>query len=425
LFIKKINFSQKIIFSLLAKGGWAAAESMVLPILSVLLSPWLLNTIGSEGFGQWALALSLAGFAHMTSAGAGVATMLGVANIREEQLCVEAPQLIKAGVLVAVMTGSILIVSCVLLSPYFVSLVFSKMGEAVLVSKILLLGVLALVMQQIDDVLAGALRGIQRFDLVAKVELVGRPLWAVGIFFAAYYSNNVIFLLYCHLVYMSLRVSARLLIVKKKFSLVFFHGTVSKCHLKKLLSTGKWISVQALGGVMFSTVDKLLVGGLYGSGDLSRYAICTQISQFVHNLQAAALQVITPWVAKNRKINLLKIALLNGSACLIFPFAVMIGSWWLLRMWMGTSFADENEKLLMALMLGTVILAFTIPAHYIALGFGKTKICAAILLIGGALSVMTSFGLAAWGVIAFSMGRLVYGVVALGYFFVIKNFNSK
>jgi len=425
LTINKIKLFLKRVSPFFSKGGWAVGEALTVPLLMLMLSPWLLRTLGKIGFGQWMLALSLNGFVHMTSLGAGVAVMLGVAQINSKNSHEEIGRIIKAGLLVAICSGGILIFTVWFVSSHVVSLFFSKMGLPSVVENVLVLGVILLALQQVDEILAGALRGMQRFDLVAKVEIYGRPVWAVLIAFVAYHTADVICLLQTHLFYTVVRTVCRIIVVTSLLGKNFFHDKFSLSYVKKLVKTGKWISVQSVGGVMFSTLDRLCVGGLFGAEGMSRYAICTQISQFVHNLQAAALQVIIPWVTKSKKRNLLKMAVLTGFACLVFPFAVMSGSWWLLDVWMGTGFADENEKLMLLLLIGTAILAFTIPAHYVVLGVGKTKICATILLVGGALSLMASVGLAAWGLIAFSIGRLVYGAVALGYFFVIKNFNSK
>jgi len=359
----------------------------------------------------------------MTSLGVGMAVMLRVARVKQEDGHEEIGKIIKAGLLIALSSGGVLISIAWLCSSYAVGLFFSKMGLSAVVENVFLLGVILLALQQLDEVLVGALRGMQRFDLIAKVEIYGRPVWVSLLVFTAYHTEDVVCLLSAHLVYIIMRMACRAFVVNNFLGRCLIYEKSSLLYIKELVKNGKWIAVQSVGGIMFSTLDRLCVGGLFGAEGMTRYTICTQISQFVHNFQAAALQIIAPWVAKKEKQNLLKISVLTGVACLVLPLVVMMGSGWILRIWIGVDFADKNSLLLMMLMLATTVLAFTIPAHFIVLGLGKVKACAVVLLLGGCVALAGSLIAtiaSAWGLLAFVLGRLLYGIVTLGYLFVLR-----
>jgi O-antigen/teichoic acid export membrane protein len=415
----------------LLHGSWASVEALVAPVVLFALSPWLLHRLGANGFGQWALALTVAGFAHVASLGAGVSTMYAVADFNakgEKDRVVDA---IKAGFSLALMTSVVLMAFAWLVSYPIAKTLFVKMGDPPIVVAVLLLGVCSLALQELDAVFAGALRGLRRYDLVALLDLFGRPIWALSIAAVAYTTSDVISILIAHNIYYLVRLVVRARIASFILQKKCFGFPDSFKSIKNIANFGKWISLQSIGGVLFSTMDKVFVGWLFGSGELARYSICLQIVQFSHSLQAAGLQIITPWVAQKKmnwrssvtKYNFFKFCLWAGLGSLILPFLLVSGSWLLLKLWMGVVFANNNADLLMVLLAGTAILAFTIPAHYVLLGLGKAKFSAVLLVFAGIVSLLSATSLAAFGLMGFAIGRMMYGAIACLYLVPIWRIN--
>lgn len=412
----------------LLRGGWASVDALVAPVVLFALSPWLLHRLGPDGFGQWALALTIAGFTHVASLGAGVSTMYAVAAFNAEGEGDKAVDAIKAGFFLAMVTSAVLVVFAWFVSESIAKILFLKMGELHTVVPVLLLGVCALALQEIDAVFAGALRGMQRYDLVALLELLGRPIWALSIAAVAFSTGEVISILFAHIIYYFLRLVVRVRMVFFVFEKSCFGLPGSIESILAILNFGKWISLQSIGGVLFSTMDKVLVGWLLGSGELARYSICIQVVQFSHGLQAAALQIITPWVAQKKinlgsslsKYNFFRFCLWAGLCSLVLPLILIGGSWLMLMMWMGVVFANNNADLLRLLLVGAAILAFTIPAHYVVIGLGKAKFSAILLVVAGFVSLLSSVSLAAFGLMGFAIGRIMYGVIACFYLVPIR-----
>lgn len=417
----------------LLRGGWASGEALVAPVVLFALSPWLLQRLGPDGFGQWALALTIAGFAHVASLGAGVSTMYAVAAFNAKGESAKAVDAIKAGFSLALIASVVLMTFAWLVSSPIAKTVFLKMGESHTVVAILLLGACALALQEIDAVFAGALRGMQRYDLVALLELLGRPLWALSIAAMAFMTNDIISILIVHNIYYLLRLVVRARMVALVFQRHCFGFPDSIQSILNIVNFGKWISLQSIGGVLFSTMDKVLVGWIFGSGELARYSICLQVVQFSHNLQAAGFQIITPWVSLKKinsnssvaRYNFFRFCLWTGVGGLILPLLLISGSWLILELWMGVFFANNNTDLLRVLLVGTAILAFTIPAHYVLLGLGKAKFSAILLVVAGLFSLLSSASLATFGLIGFAIGRMIYGAIACLYLVPIWRTNSE
>lgn len=418
----------------LLRGSWASAEALVAPLIFFLLSPWLLNSLGTNGFGQWTLALTIGGFTHVASLGAGASTMYAVSAYIAKDEDDRSADAIKAGFFIAFIAAIIFMILAWLVSESVARTLFSKMGEPRTVVAVLLFGVCALGLQELDAVFAGALRGMQRYDLVALFELLGRPVWALSISITAFLTSDVFAILIAHNIYYLTRLIVRARVAASLFKKSCFGLPTSVESLLEIVNFGKWISLQSIGGILFSTIDKVLVGWLFGSSELARYSICLQVAQFSHSLQAAGLQIITPWVALkksnwtstiNNNSKTFRLSLWLGAGCLIFPMLLFFSSWPILKMWMGFQFANNNVDLLRVLLIGTAILSFTIPAHYVLLGLGKAKFTAILLVTAGAVSLLSSISLAVFGLMGFAFGRIMYGVIAFIYLIPIWRIHSK
>ena len=415
----------------LLRGGWASADALIAPAALFFLSPWLLLRLGTEGFGQWVLALTISGFAHVASLGAGVATMYAVADFNAKNEKEKLVNTIKTGFSLALVTSLVLMAFAWFAVAPIVNLVFLKMGDSHTVAVVLLLGISALALQEIDSVFSGTLRGIQRYDLVALLELLGRPIWAVCIAVVAYTTSNVVSVLIAHNVCYMIKLVIRIRMTSFVLQEKCFGFTNSIKNITNLANFGKWISLQSIGGVMFATMDKVFVGWLFGSSELTRYSICIQVVQFCHSIQAAAFQIITPWAAQKKnawkaayaKFNFLKFSLCVGFSSLILPFILIGCSRIILELWMGVAFATNNVDLLRLLLVGMAILAFTIPAHYVLLGLGKAKFSAILLFIAGLASLICSASLAGFGLMGFAFGRMMYGAIACLYLVPISRIN--
>ena len=408
----------------LYRGGWASIEAIVGPGVLFLLSPWLLQELGSDEFAIWLLALAIAGFTNIVSLGAGTSTMYAVAACYARNEKQKASEEINAGFsLVMICLIFVLTLTYLLVSLNPVVGFFDKIGEHSVIRKALALGIFALMLQEIDTVFAGAIRGAGRYDLVSIFEIFTRPTWAVIIALSVSLKSDIIFLLTIHNLFVFFKCVFRGFLVKIVFKHHRFNCFSSWSKIHTVLSYGKWISVQSIGGFLFATADRFIVSWLFGSADLVRYSLCLQVVQFIHNLQAAAFQIITPWVIEKKekygqgqffKINRLTINL--GIIASIAPLILAFFAYDILNFWLGEVFAMANSNLLEVLLIGGAILAFSIPMHYIVLGFGQVQFGASLLIVAGFISILTATLLSFAGLMGFAAGRMMYGTIACLYF---------
>lgn len=404
-----------------ARAGWAGSEALVGPVLLLLVAPWLLRHLGAAGFGLWALAQAIVSFGYLASLGVGVTTTRHVAADLAQGEPQRAVSAVRAGLSVALGIGAVLLAGGALASPWIAGAVFPRMGPTATVALTLSVGLAMLVLQEIDSVFSGALRGAGRFDLVAGIELATRPLWALAVCAAASLTGDANLSLLAGLAVNGLRLVVKAAAASRRLGRHCHRPSRNGADIARLVRVGGWVWVQGLGSVIYTVGDRLLVGALLGASELGRYTLCMQLSHFIHSLQAAALQTLLPWVSgapdrPGRMRRIRRVAWAAGIAATIAPMLLAAAGHTLLSLWIGPEFADDNATLLFALFCSVIVLSLSTPTHFALIGLGDVRFLGLLGIAAGvaALGVSTLLSVAtSLGFLSFAIGRNLYGVVML------------
>jgi O-antigen/teichoic acid export membrane protein len=411
----------------ISRSGWALVDLLASPALSFMVTPFLLRHLGAENFGLWAFAFAVAGFGSLVSVGVGVAATKYVAEAFARNRPGDAVKVSRAALTVTLLGILVLLAIMAVVSPLLSRTVFERMGAPAVVQRMLLLGVVLLAAQELDAVYSGVLRGIQRFDVSARVELVARPLWALAVVLTAMETADP-----AGPLMVTLAVSAGKVVFKAHVASRLLSGpcgwpSADRADLKRMLAFGKWLWLQGVGGMLFSVADRLLIGSLFGPADLARYSVCIQLAQLVHSTQAAALQTLVPWVSSRNVADgglsrtlAYRVAFGGGAACLVLPILLAVFTPHILSAWMGAPFAAANATLCIILIVAYGLLSANIPVHYLVVGLGKVMPLAVINLLSGVLSVTSSLMLAGFGLNAFVLGKLLFAPLTFVNFLILQ-----
>lgn len=409
----------------IGRATWSITEQAVGPLLQLALTPFLLRWMGAEEFGLWALVIAITSMGQLASFGAGGATTKHVSADWGAGRRADAVATVRAATTVALAMGLLILALSAWTAVPLASVFFDRMGDTAHVGAALFLAVLLLLAQEIDGVFAAAMRGLQRFDLVARVELLGRLASTAAVAILAWHYRTVIPILAGAILLTACKAVARAVMVNRLLHVRNAHWpSVERKHLRRVTDFGKWQWMQSIGSTLFSVADRLLVGWYFGAADLARYSICLQVAQSVHLLPAAAMQVLFPWISANAATSnapsgtrLMKWSLASGAFCIVLPLALALISGPLLSVWIGADFAELGTRLLQVLLFAYGVLAFNIPGHYFLLGLGEARFVSLSNLAAGALSIAISITLLPLGLVAFAAGKLGYGpVILLNYF---------
>lgn len=404
----------------LSVTGWATLDAFIGPVISVAVAPILLFRLEPSGFGLWAFAIAIAGFGGLASLGVGIATTKLVAEDRAAGPSHSAVTTTRAALSIALIGGLLLLVSVALVGPSLARHVFVRMGGGPDVVNALLLGVALLALQEVDSVFTGALKGLRRFDIAAGLELGTRLGWVAAVAGTAWVTGDVIATLIASVLVSIIKVVFKGWAAQHALQGPCLLPSLSRAAMMRILRLGKWLWVQGLGGLLFSVVDKMVVGAVFGASDLGRYSICMQLAQLVHGIQANALQPMLPWMASrvaSRQLSaatpLKRIAVAGGFACLAVPVLLIAFAETILRLWVGADFARENAAICRLLIGAYGLLAFNIPVHYMLLGLGSVRFLALTNFLAGLTSLSASLLMSQHGLANFVLGKLFFAPLIL------------
>jgi O-antigen/teichoic acid export membrane protein len=401
---------------------WAVADQGINPLVQVALTPYLLGRLGKVDFGIWALANTFLNLSQLVSFGAGIAATKHISADLAIGAKAEAISATRSALTIALLGGAAAALSTWIFGPRIAAAFFVQMGNPEHVASIVALSGAAAGIQEIDNIYAGSLRGAERFDLCAKVEVPCRVVMGVAIALLCVRTPNVVTLFGGLILMMGLKAALKANQVRRMFqSNSCFFPSISLPSIRRVLRFGVWQWFQSAGTVLFSVTDQLIIGSLLGATALTRYSVCLQIAQYVHVIPSVMTQVIFPRVsALGPQLEAgLGNEILRSATAFSVGIALSLGvpvailSYPILQFWIGANFAVENHWLLTVLVLVHVVLAANIGAYFVLLGSDRAARSAGIVLSAGMIQSALAIIVAPLGILAVACNRFLYALLTL------------
>lgn len=402
----------------LSGAAWAVAEYAGPPFLLLAMTPFFLRNLGTSNYGHWMLLNATVGLGAILNTGTGPAVIKHVAAAKGEDRARAFRDTVHGGLTIALAGGAIM---AVLIVGFFLTAgpsVFAKMGNPrLLVTTGIFAAALAWI-EQLDNVFASALKGVERFGSAARLELLSKTVQVATAALTVLAGLGIL------AVYISMLAASMFRLVLKSRA-VRTHLNVqtlipSRSSIKGILHYAAWGWVQGLGGLLWSTADRMIVGSYLGATSLAHYAVISQLAQQVHALPAASFSVIFPMLSR-------RLASTEGlpvSGVIGRAFAVEAGIAASLALglvafgplimfhWIGP--ISGGRPVLYAITAAYFVLALNVVPHYFLLAGGKIRFLAIINVLAGILQTITLLLLIDRnGLVGVGVSRVVYGVVAL------------
>jgi O-antigen/teichoic acid export membrane protein len=407
-------------FALARASGWAMAEYLAYPLMMLAAMPLYLWALGTVQYGQWMLLLTVTGFGGLAGLGMGPTATLMVAAARgrgNADLAIEGARACLAITLTsaALLSGAILLFGWTLGAR-----IFAKVGTPDQVLTIIAFGGLLLLLEQIDAVFAGILRGLERFDLSARLEISAKMGQVACTALAAWQTRNLLAVFATASCVAVARTSAKMIAAQRQFSDGWLWPKWSPDQTSKAFRFGRWIWLQSAGSLMFAVMDRTLIGALLGAEALAKYAVALQLAQQIQTIPAAGAQVLFPAIAKRVEVgqDWRRLAMVATLAMGVLGLAgaillIAFGPWFL-RLWVGRAMSAAVGSLLIPLSIGYLTLSFSAAPHHVLMGAGRVKLVAVVTIIAGVIAAsVTPWSIHRWGLVGAPFGRVAYGVVAL------------
>jgi O-antigen/teichoic acid export membrane protein len=298
--------------------------------------------------------------------------------------------------------------------------VFAAMGSHKEVVLITTFAAGMIVVQQCDGVFAGVLRGMEQFNISARIEMSVKLSMVLGALIAAILTKDVLAVFATTFVVSLIGMVVKGWMASRRLEQGFLWPKWSRPEMKTAMNFGGWIWMQGLGSLIFSTADRLLVGSILGASQLAYYSIALQLAQQVQTVPAAGAQVLFPRIARATELGenpfrfAVNASLLVAAIAGLLALGLLIFGDWLLLHWIGPERAQHVGAIMPWVLFAFVLVGMPSGAHFVLMGRGYVKFLAILGLVAGLLSLgIAAISLPYMGITGAALGKIVYGCTVL------------
>ncbi len=414
------------------QGFWSVLEYLSYPIFIFLSTPYFLQSLGITSYGQWMWLLAITGIGGLAGFGIGPATTKEISALRG------GGKLISLGHITRNSLGVAIIGILIIIMLFFVSIQilpfswFAKIGSKNEILTLVLFAITIIFFEQIDSVYSGVIKGFERFDLSAKIEVLSR-LFNIILCIIAVHLTHKLHALFCAIVVATiLRFIVKGFIASKLVRMLVFLPSYNKEVFFELVKFGKWSWLQSLGAFMFAIMDRLIIGSFLGPNDLAKFSIFTQLTQQIHTLPSAASTILFPMISRSvqsktpyKIIVRSSFLLLAALSSIIAIILILFGSS-ILQFWIPGFELIKDHKLFFMLVVAFFLLSLCVVPHHSYLGLNYAKFIASSNILAGIISVgLCIFFVNRYGLLGVAYSKVIYSIIILFSYYLFYKLRLK
>lgn len=411
-----------------ARAVWSGLDAAAYPIASLAMLAGLVRALTPTDYGILVLALAASGVSLAINPAIAATTTRFVSQAAgQPQVSGQRVAGVVTAALLAV-TGIdvLLLLATALCREPLARWVFggASAGAGTDPGNLLWLALLAVGIQQLDAVLAAAIRGFEHFARQALLELVARAALAAAVMWAAWQTHSVAAVLVAQCVVCAVSVLVRAAGLRQLMPGHRLFGRWGRSQLSALFRFGGWMWLTALAGVVYTSADRIIIGRSLGAAAAGQFNIYIQLTQLIHfvpsSLFAFSLPAFSRLAAQGgdhaRHIGPAYRTYLwvISAAALAIAVALLTGWPMLLRLFAGGAIQDPRWQVALLLALNFLVLAGNVAPYYLLLALGHSRMVSVITTCGMMFSLLLMTALIPrFGMAGAALARLGYGAAAL------------
>jgi O-antigen/teichoic acid export membrane protein len=367
-----------------------------LPLLAAIICiPYCLNGLGSEAFGVLTLIWALIGYFSLFDLGVGRALTYEISRLRSNDQMEHIPGVLRAGLLLTLLTGLIGAVIMYLIAPslaYDWLKISSQLApDAQQAFELAAWGVL---LTTIGSGLRGAQEGLEQF----KIANTNKGILGIATFFLPALS---IYLhgssLYFVVMYLVAARAFMLLINLYQLRSFCFAGRIPvlRTHIQSLYSFGIWVTISGIVGPLMVYGDRFFVSVAIGASLLPLYAIPQEGLQRLLLIPSSFCSALLPRLASVSALEKKSLYAKSFKHVALIMFGVCLGSALLaypaLAIWINPEFASQSLAIVCVLALGIWINSMALVPFTFLHANGATKLTAIFHLIELGLYILVLY----------------------------------
>ncbi len=406
----------------LSNAGFGVLDYLSYPIGMLIVAPVILHRIGAAEYGVWMIATSVISAGSIMASGFGDACIQRVAQMRGGGEYANIPHTVQSMLAINGMLGTVFALGMWCAAPYFASRISvshtSPVSECLIVLRVA--SVLILV-RAIESVAVGVQRAFEQYRTTVQVSSAARVLILGSAAVLAWHGQRTVGILVASALIMMVGTAIQLHQARMVIGATIW-PKFSPAETRILCSRGVFIWLQTLGGIVFSRLDRILLGIYLGALAVAPYSLCVQFAHPIYGLTGAALNFLFPYLSGRSasqspaafRQTLMKAFALNVALVAFPTVLLLVFGERIIGIWAGASVAKSAAPILPPIVLGAALVGLSVTGVYAVQALKLFRAVAYINLTGRAVMLLPMILLLRHeGLAGLAVSQLLYGSVSL------------
>jgi O-antigen/teichoic acid export membrane protein len=393
------------------------------PAGMLLAAPIVLHRLGASEYGLWMIATAVVSAGGIIASGFGDANIQRVARLRGDGDTQAMTHAVRGTLGINLVLGAVIAALAWAAAPFaarhiaaFNAVPFTETLVALRIGSALIL------VRAVETVAVSTQRAFEQYGETVRISAASRLLTLAAAATLALHGDRAPSILAATGVFLFLGTVMQLRRVQKLLGSAALLPAFEPEATRSLLQMGAFTWLQALGGVIFAQLDRILLGVTLGAQPVAPYSLCVQFSQPIAGVAGSGLNFLFPYLAgraRSMSNQELRRAIAKALACNLAAVGCLAGGLllagdWLMRIWAGAQVAHSAQKILPMIVAGSALTGLSVTGNYALQALGRFRTVACINLAGrAAMLPLMLLLLHQTGLEGLAVSRLCLGSVAL------------
>jgi O-antigen/teichoic acid export membrane protein len=419
----------------LSNAIYGVLDYLAYPLGMLAIAPITLREFGNERFGIWIFAGTAINIGAIAASGFGDANIRVVAMRKANGDPQSVLRAVRSTMGIHVILGGAMTIIAWFLAPLLTAHLISNLpalrNDCVWSLR---LAAIMIFLRAVESVCVSTQRAYERYGAAVGVSVAARLASLIAAATLPMSTHSVFIVLAATCVLSGLGVSFQLAQLGRLLHTVNLLPTLERETSLVLLTFGVFAWVQAVSGLVFGQLDRLLAGLTFGAAAVTAYSLCVQLCQPIYGVAAAGLHFIFPRIATHLALDdnrgARRAILVGVCANVLIVCAgtavVLLFGHTILRAWGGKDVARMTASILPVIAWSTALAGLAVAGSYSLLALGKVRILTCITLTAGAVMLGSMSWLAPrHGLDGLAWGRMLYGPITCIVYIPLLMFLSK
>jgi O-antigen/teichoic acid export membrane protein len=405
--------------SRVGKNSLYSLVGLLIPGLALLISaPLLIHRMGISGYGLWALAISFLGLIGVFDLGLSTATAKYVAQYHARGDAERLSATVTTGFAIYFVIGLLLTVTAAVLAPRLSSLFRpDEIREGAVVTDVIRLAGVAFVPLMVKNAALAVPVGLQRFKAPMFISILQTTLTYGLALVVAYGGGSILGIITSSVLALWLVSIVSLIVGYRMLRPLGVHFVLSRSQARLTARFVTYSSMSSAGSVLFSSLDRVVVGMVLGVSAVAYYTVIVGIATYLLSVADVLTRPLMPAVAswasteqlgRVRRYLVRSTVLIAALECLAVG-VLLLASRPFMTLWLGADFTAHALIPFRILVIVYGGVALCAPAYHVANGYGLPWLPAIGGMTGGVLSILCIWVLGqAWGLTGAAWANFAY-----------------